>query len=146
MFNEICDWIRNLGLGPPWVMNQNYFPGFLPIEDSADTKVPVRILVVLQNTPGAVWGEMPDQADKPIQLWNRAEDYWTAQADAMELYNAIHGVLDGSWMQIGTGTQYLAMSIDAMGTPAPIENPGPRGFVWSGNYMFRMEQASGSCE
>lgn len=139
MFRAICDWIRDLGLGPPWVMDTNMFPGKLPQENKAGDFPPHRCLVVLQNTPSVVWGHQPDMEDKPIQLWNRDEGYWQAEEDALELFDAIHGYC-GATMQIGVGTKYLAMTIEAMGSPAPIENPGPRGFAFSTNYMFRMEE------
>ncbi|GAF74590.1 unnamed protein product [marine sediment metagenome] len=144
MFRAICDWIRDeavaLPIGPPWVMDANMFPGFLPQKMSTGALTPHRCLVVLQNTPAVVWGHQPDMEDKPIQLWNRSKGYWEAEQDAQDLFDMIHGFC-GANMQIGAGTQYLAMTIEAMGSPAPIENPGPRGFVFSTNYMFRVEEA-----
>lgn len=139
MFRTICDWICDLALGPPWVMDENLFPGFLPQTDSGGDAAPHRCLVILQNTPAVVWGHQPDMEDKPIQFWNRDKGYWQAEKDAQELWNAVQGYC-GAEMQIGAGTKYLAMTIEAMGSPVPVENPGPRGFVFSCNYMFRMEE------
>lgn len=145
MFKAICDWIRDLGLGPPWVLKTNMFAGALPQENAAGTFPPHRCLVVLQNTPAAVWGHQVDMEDKPIQLWNRAKGYWQADDDAQELFDVIHGYCGATMQRVTTPaasatTKYLAMTIEATGSPAPVENPGPRGFAFSCNYMFRMEE------
>ena len=84
---------------------------------------------------------MPDSADKPIQIWNRADSYFRAREDAFKFHDVLHGSSQWELPQISSGREYCAMIIDAQASPAPIENPNEEGlFVFSGNYIFRIAE------
>lgn len=141
MLEEIAEFIEALGLGPPWVLGTSMFAGSLPIEKMGGVAPPVRCLVVLENAGGALVPEIPDRVDKAIQLWSRGAYFMQARDDAKQLFKALHGT--AGWnLQVGAGTNYLAMVIDGVSYPAPIENPDEKGnFIFSTNYIFRIEEA-----
>jgi len=116
------------------------FVGFLPGEDIEDSDIPVRCLVVLENTPSPTVPEFPDRCDKMVQLWNRADDYYVARGDACELYDYLHGMKDGSTLPHVEESGYFAMVIEGVACPAPVENPNSKGhFVFSTNYLWRIK-------
>jgi hypothetical protein len=81
--------------------------------------------------------------DKEVQVWNRARDYMDARDDAMTIFELLHGTAGWNLPVIVSGENYLAMAVEAAGSPAPIENPDERGFfVFSTNYIWRLEKAS----
>lgn len=127
-----------------WVIGATMFVGHLPLKTEAGTEPPTRCQTILENTPGAVEGQLPDRKDKMIQIRSRAKDYGQAKADADALYLLLHGTHGWNLPILTSGEVYLAMTVDAVGTPAPIENPDKRGrFVFSTNYLWRIED--GSC-
>jgi hypothetical protein len=141
LLKHIAQWIED---NSAWQIGKDLFVGHLPLELVGGGKPPDRCVVLLQNTPGAVVGDLPDRVDKPIQVWNRAENYSDAEDDAIGIFDLIHGT--AGW-NLPTWpaelTEYLAMVIDAVGSPAPIENPGEKGlFVFSTNYIWRIEKDS----
>jgi hypothetical protein len=138
---EIAQWLLSLS-GVPWVLGETFFVGSLPIKDKNGHDVPEQVMVMLERTPAAVDGYLPDYQAKPIQIWNRARDYMTARDDAMEIYEKIHGLSGIDLPAIESGhPNYEAMTIDAVAAPAPIANPGDDGlFQFSTNYIFRIEQ------
>ena len=100
-----------------------------------------RIVCILENTPADTIGDLPDRADKPVQIWNRNESFFRARDDAFEFHSFLHGSSQWQLPLVSSGVIYTAMIIDSMGTPAPIENPDSKGwFVFSANYMFRIAE------
>lgn len=116
------------------------FVGYLPLE-TLGVAVPRRCVVLLENVPADVDGQLPDYADKYIQIWNRAGDFWEARADAYALYELLHGATGITLPPVDSGEPVrLALVVDARGQPAPIAQPDSRGdFIFSANYVFRIE-------
>jgi len=124
-----------------WQIGVDLFVGHVPLEVAAGTRPPERYMAVLENASGALEPQLPDRIDKPIQILNRARNYFTARDDAQEIFELWHGQAGIQLPTIQSGDQYLAMVIDAIGSPAPIENPNEQGFfVFSTNYLFRIEE------
>lgn len=129
---EIVQWIED---NSSWIIGTNLFFGHLPPKTESGTDPPVRCVTVLEVAPGGVEGQLPDRMDKIIQIRTRAQNYSQARADAKELYRLLHGT--HGW-NLG---RYLAMTVDALGTPAPVENPNDEGhFVFAANYLWKIEE------
>lgn len=139
--HEISQWIEDR---TAWIIGLTLFVGHLPLKTEAGISPPTRCQTILENSPGATEGQLPGRKDKMIQIRSRAKDYSQARADAAALYNLMHGTHGWNLPILTSGNAYLAMTVDAIGTPAPIENPDKRGrFVFSTNYLWRIEE--GQC-
>lgn len=128
--------------GSPWTLGANFFVGHLPLKTASGGIVPTRCAVILERVPSAVVGDLPDRADKMIQVWNRSKSYTEASDDARDIFALLHGAtgIDLPDSSGGSGSSFLAMTIDAVGSPVPIANPGEDGlFEFSANYLFRIE-------
>lgn len=150
MIREITEFIRDVSIGvyapaipafvPPWVLGTDLFAGHIPTELQPGIPTPLRCLAVLENAGGAVEGFFPDFVEKAVQIWNRNTSYFIARDDAMAVYNAIHGT--AGWnLPVVVGPNWLAMVVDALSAPAPINNPDKEGlFVFSCSYIWRIGQ------
>lgn len=141
MLKEIVNFIESKSLGPPWEIGVNMFSGWLPLKDEDGNDIPVRSVAILETTPGGMVPELPDRCDKMIQVWNRAESYFVARDDAVEIFRELHGVIDGTLLTPVAESGYFAMVVEAIGCPAPIANPDEKGhFIFSTNYLWRIKQ------
>lgn len=159
MIQEITEFIENLGLGPPWVVGANLFAGHVPVKTQVGAIIPVRYLAVLENAGGAKLEDVggvvtatppsaigdtsywPEYVEKAVQLLNRGKGYLAARVDAYAIYNVLRET--AGWMLpiVAGGPQYLVCVIDPYGPPAPVENPAEKGFVFSTNYVWKIEEA-----
>ena len=138
---EIAQWTED---NSAWVIGTTMFVGHLPLKTETGITPPNRCLTLLENTPGAVEGQLPDRKDKMIQYRNRSKSYSQAKADADALFDLMHGTHGWNLPELTPGVKLLAMTVDAMGTPAPVENPNEEGFfVFSANYLWKIED--GEC-
>lgn len=136
---EISQWIED---NSAWEIGKTMFTGHLPQKTPAGTDPPTRCVAILENTPGATEPDLPDRIDKAIQIWNRGANYFDARNDAVALYELMAGTHGWNLPELTPGLKWLAMTVDAMGSPAPIENPDEKGnFVFSTNYIWRLEKA-----
>jgi len=161
MIREITTYIQNqipldpliTWTAPALVIDVNLFAGHIPIENINGISVPSgltnqRYVAVLENAGGAVDNQQPDMIEKAIQIYNQANSYFRARKDAMDVYTLLHQDVDTygaagiNLPVVDGGPNWLAMAIDALSVPAPIQNPDAKGnFVFSTNYIFRMEKA-----
>jgi len=139
---EIAQYIEN---STAWMLGVNMFAGFLPEKLQGGGPPPERCVVLLERTPGAVVGELPDRIDKEVQVWNRAGSvggiwgYWTARDDAYGIYWLLHGDAGRHLPILTSSEEYFCGSITAVATPAPIASPNERGlFEFSTNYIFKI--------
>ena len=138
---EIAQWIED---NTAWVIGATMFVGHLPLKTEAGTVPPKRCQTILENTPAALEGQLPDRKDKMIQIRSRSKKYTQAKADADALFGLMHGTHGWNLPELIPGNKYLAMTVDAMGSPAPVENPSEDGhFVFSTNYLWKIED--GEC-
>jgi len=139
MLKNICAFILSHS-GLPWILGINFFSGHLPQKDRKGNILDERVMVILERTPGGTDGYLPDYMDKMIQVWNRARTYDEAAADAMEIYWILHGSTGWDLGGLVSGDNPYLLICDAMGTPAPINNPGEKGlYEFSTNYLMRIE-------
>jgi hypothetical protein len=83
-------------------------------------------------------------ANLNIQIISRAESYLQSREDSWSVYNSIHGQSGWNLARIdGSGEDFLAMTIEAISTPAYIGQDENGYFEHSINYIFRLEE--GSC-
>jgi hypothetical protein len=139
VIREIAQFIEDRTHGY-FEIGRNLYVGYLPVVDALGAPVIDQLAVVLENVGADVDGQLPDYADKYIQIWNRAKDFWEARDDAYVIYNVLHGATGWDLPVLTSGEDYLAMVIDARSQPAPIAQPDDQGyFVFSTNYVFRIE-------
>jgi hypothetical protein len=137
MLQEFAQWLEN---ETAWVIGTTLFVGHLPLKTTAGGPVPERYVLLLENTPAGVVGDLPDYLDKEIQVMNVARSYFTARADAVAIFNRLHGRTNLTLPVLTSGEEYLVMVADAVASPAPIINPDEKGiFRFSTNYILRTE-------
>lgn len=137
MIQEFSQWIENK---TAWRIGTDLFIGELPLRRIDGTEVPSRCVAIYEDGPSTVDGQLPDRSDKEIQIWNRADDYWTAREDAFALYRLIHGRENVYLPVLTSGEDYLIMVMDAVAEPAPIAKPNAKGkYEFSTNFIFRIE-------
>lgn len=126
--------------GLPWTLGTNFFIGHLPMKNATDDDAPERVMAFLERVPAGVIGDLPDYADKRIQVWNRSHSYFTARDDAEQIFAILHGATGWDMTAVASPDPgYYAWVIDADGSPAPIANPNVKGlFEFSTNYTFRI--------
>lgn len=141
MIKEIAKFIEGIS-GCGLTIGINLFVGHLPQKRADGSLVPVRCVVILENAGGLLVPDAPDWQEKAIQIWNRAADYFTARDDAYCLFASLHGTAGWKLPSVGGGPVYDAMVINAIGPPAPLENPNEKGqFVFSTNYQWSLANA-----
>jgi hypothetical protein len=141
MIKEVSEFILQRLAHSYWERDINFFVGHLPTVNKEGKKVEeiTRICAVLENTPADTIGDLPDRADKPIQIYNWNNSYFSARVDAFEFHTVLHGSSQWQLPIIESGSEYTAMIIDSYATPAPIESPNERGlYIFSCNYLFRI--------
>lgn len=100
-----------------------------------------RIVVILDTVGGEVDGQLPDQVRKSIQVLARAEDYFTALEDSLEIFTAIHGGCCDPFPAIESGIEYKNMTIDALSDPGYIGQDENGYFQFSTNYIWIIKDA-----
>lgn len=111
--------------------------GYIPQEGELSP----RLAAVLQNSGGAVDGQLPDQVWKAIQVLNRAQDYMVAYADALEIFTALHGGCCKPFPAVESGSEYEVMVIEAQAEPASIGQDENGYFLFSTNYIWICKDA-----
>ena len=106
--------------------------GYIPKEAESQP----RLVVVKEIGGSEVDGQIPDQVRKGIQIVSRAETYFTALADSLEFYTAIHGMCCNPFPAIESGIEYENMTIDAMSDPGYIGQDQNGYFEFSTNYIW----------
>jgi len=144
MIKEISTFIlQRLAPHPYWERDINFFVGHIPVrnKDGMNILQIPRIVAILENSAADVTGYLPDRADKPIQVLNRNDNFFEAREDAYEIYDLLHGLEGCDLPVVASGGDYVAMIIDAMSQPYPIENPDGKGrYAFTTNYLFRIRQ------
>lgn len=111
--------------------------GYIPEE----AKSQPRLVVILDTVGGEVDGQIPDQVRKSIQVLARAETYFTALADSLEIFTAIHGNCCDPFPAIEVGSDYKNMTIDALSDPGYIGQDENGYFQFSTNYIWIIKDA-----
>lgn len=138
MFREICTFIANrtgLVLGDTLQVGHR-------TQDAPD-----QCILVAEPAGGEHNYDNPDMANLNIQVVCRADTYFNAREDAWMVLHALtnYGGSPSSWNLPridGSGENYLAMTIEALATPAYIGQDENKRYEFSINFIFRCEEAS----
>lgn len=139
MIKEVATYIlMEIGVAY-WERDVNFFVGHKPIKNSNgdDVASMERFLELLEGTPGATIPDLKDRADQEFQILNYHKSYFKAREDAWSFYDLLHSSSQCDLPIIRSGIELSAYIINAVGTPAPIENPDEKGrFIFSTNYLW----------
>jgi len=134
MFKEICNFIES---------ETSFVKGStLQVGHRIQTS-PDRCILVSESAGGEANPYCPDMANFNIQVVSRAKTYFRARDDIWEVYKALHGTAGWNMPNVGSGFDYLAMSISALAVPQYIGQDENRRFEFSVNFIIRCE--IGSC-
>lgn len=110
------------------------FAGFAPID--------VDDAVILIETGGVPNFYLTDQKARTVQCLSKSRDYWTARANALAVYAALHGKVGISLPVIVAGETYLANTIEAMSEPQSLGQDERGLHVLSTNFVIRIKDAN----
>ena len=107
---------------------------------------PNRCTCILETGGSGLHPDLTDRVDKMIQVLSRAKTYFTARADAMEVFNALHtgdyGMAGHTLAAVDPAVQaYEAMTIEAVSDPQYIGQDEKRRYEFSTNYQFKIRNA-----
>jgi len=138
MLQEIAKFIENKTT--TFTIGTNLFEGHR-LQDAPD-----RCTCILETGGGSLHFDLTDRIDKMIQVLSRAKTYFTARADAMEVFNALHtgayGMAGHTLAAVAPADQdYEAMVIEAVSDPQYIGQDEKRRHEFSCNYQFKLRDA-----
>lgn len=122
-----------------WERDITFFVGHIPLKnkDGDDVATMKRFAALLETSPGATIPDLKDRVDQTFQILNYNRSYFGARDDAWTFYDLLHSSSQCDLPIIGAATELSAYIINAIGSPAPIENPDDKGrFVFSTNYLW----------
>jgi len=121
-----------------WERDVTFFVGHIPLKnkDGDDVASMLRFTALLE-TSGSTIPDLKDRADQMFQILNYNRSFFTARDDAWAFYDLLHSSSQCDLPIIGSGIELSAYIINAIGTPAVVENPDDKGrFVFSTNYLW----------
>ena len=138
MLKEIAKFIEDKTAS--FTIGTNLFEGHR-LQDAPD-----RCTCILETGGSGLHFDLTDRVDKMIQVLSRAKSYFTARADAMEVFNALHtgayGMAGHTLAAVAPAVQdYEAMTIEAVSDPQYIGQDEKRRCEFSTNYIFRIRNA-----
>jgi hypothetical protein len=113
-------------------LGTDLFSGYRP------QNAPVECDVILESASGGVHFDLPDRGDIHFQIISRAKEQLDARARAWKIFRAIHGTAGWTLPVVNPGQEYVAMVIEAMGTPQWIGQDDERRHEYSTNYIARI--------
>jgi hypothetical protein len=144
LFKGIIECIENMTTSFKIGYNEAKTAGMVPLLAGyipKDAKDQPRLVVILDTVGGEVDGQLPDQVRKSVQVLARAETYFTALADSLEIFTAIHGMCCDPFPAIESGIEYKNMTIDALSDPGYIGQDENGYFQFSTNYIWIIKDA-----
>lgn len=138
MLKEIAKFIEDKTA--TFVIGTNLFEGHR-LQDAPD-----RCTCILETGGSSLDFDLTDKIDKMIQVLSRSKTYFTARADAWEVFNALHtgtyGMAGHTLAAVAPAIQdYEAMVIEAISDPQYIGQDEKRRYEFSCNYLFRIRNA-----
>lgn len=130
MIKEITKYVDNqtaLALGT------TLFAGFLPPEAE-------ETVVVVIESGGVPDFDLVDKQAKTVQAVSYSRDYWTARANALLVFNLLHG-LKGVTLPVVDGATYFVLAGEALSVPQSLGQDDKGRFAISTNYVLRIENA-----
>lgn len=99
---------------------------------------PDRCNLVAESGGGSTIFDLPDRADKMIQVLSRATTYFDARDDAQKIYDILHGAAGWALPEVVAGDKYQAMVIEALAIPQYLGIDEKERHEFSTNYIFRI--------
>ena len=131
MIKEIAKFIESK---TSFVIGTDLFVGHR-LQDSPD-----RCQTILESGGSALYFDLPDRADKMIQVISRAETYFTARGDAKTIFNVLHGTAGWTLSAVAPAVQdYEAQTIEAVADPQYIGQDEKGRFEFSTNFIFKIK-------
>lgn len=130
MIKEITKYIEEEADG--FVIGTNLFAGFVPSTITADH-------VVILESGGKPNFYITDAKAKAIQVLSRAKDYFDARANALKVYDLIHGLCGVELPVVTTGEEYYVNTIEAITEPQSLGQDESGKFLISTNYVLRVQ-------
>jgi len=138
MIKEVATYILDeIGIAF-WDRDVTFFVGHIPLKnkDGDDVASMLRFAVLLE-TSGSTIPDLKDRADQAYQILNYNRSFHRARDDAWDFYNLLHSSSQCDLPIIGSGAELTAYIINAIGTPAVVENPDDKNrYVFSTNYLW----------
>jgi len=133
MIKEIAKFIESK---TSFVIGTNLFVGH------RTQNAPDQCQVVLESGGASLYFDLPDRADKMIQVISRAETYFTARADAWTIFNVLHGTAGWTLSAVAPAVQdYEAQTIEAVADPQYIGQDEKLRYEFSTNYIWRVKNS-----
>ena len=138
MIYSVAQWIENLALG--FTIGTNFFVGYIPDKREDGTATPHRAVLIIDQTPSAVYFDVPDRVDFAVQILCRAKDKADAHADAFTIHRGIsvRSAINLPDPEYASGSTYVAMTIEANQAPGYILQDAKGRFQYSQNFIFRI--------
>ena len=130
MIKEITKYIENNTTG--FDIGVNLFAGFIPSTITADS-------VVIIETGGKPNFYLKDAPAKTIQVLSRAKDYFNARANALKVYDLIHGLCGIELPEVTTGELFYVNTIEAITEPQSLGQDESGKFIISTNYVLHVQ-------
>ena len=114
-----------------FVIDADLFAGFVPSTITADR-------VVLIDAGGKPNFYLPDAKAKTVQALSKATDYHVAMANAMRVYDVLHGISEVDLPVITAGEEYTVNTAEAISEPQSLGQDETGLFVVSTNFILRV--------
>lgn len=130
MLKAICKFIENQTSS--FIIGDTLQVAWRPLD------APDQCTLIAESGGGGTIFDLPDRADKMIQVLSRATTYFDARDDAQEIYDVLHGAAGWELPEVVAGKKYQAMVIEAVEVPQylGIDEKGRHEF--SVNYIFKI--------
>ena len=138
MIYSIAQWVENLALG--FTIGTNLFVGGFPDLRADATMTPDRAVAIIDQTGSAVYFDVPDRADLVLQFLARGNQKRDPMDDSNTIFKRIHGIAQINLPpeDAASGSEYVAMTIEANAGPQYIGQDEKGRFQYSTNYIFRI--------
>jgi hypothetical protein len=129
MIKNITQYVKNNTTG--FTIGTNLFSGFIPSTAQNDA-------VVLRDSGGLPNFYLVDKVEVAIQVLSRASDYWVARANAMKVFDCLHGIA-GVTLPIIDSITYYVTTAEAITAPQNLGQDEKGLFNISTNYTIRIK-------
>lgn len=129
MLKNITQYIKNNTTG--FTIGTNLFAGFIPSTAQNDA-------VVLRESGGLPDFYLTDKVEVAIQVLSRASDYWVARANAMKVFDCLHGIAGVTLPTVDSVTYYVNTA-EAITAPQNMDQDAKGFWNISTNYLIRIK-------
>jgi len=132
MIQELGQWLEN---NLTLTIGTDLYVGHRP------TSSPARCSVLLERVGGVPDFFLTDKVAYALQVLSRSDSYLTARADAIAIYEFIHGASGWTLPVLESGHAYFLEVAEAQAYPAYIGQDDKGNHEFSANYIIRIRNA-----